>query len=443
MIKEEVLIKSQNETVKKQKIMLEKEKNKEIRKKQQALFNRYFALKKLEKTVENDPEKHKQVLDSIQDLEYTIIDSNVNLIKKIAFKRQPDSLESEDVIQEGKTAMLEALRRYDPSKKIKFGTFAYRWIDGKIQNYIRDNGRMIHVHWVAFDNYKTYKKAQYDFREEKHINPTEKQIIELLNSNNETLYIPGCDRKIKSLWTIDRIKIMRMIDAQTDLSSINETLDNDSDSELFEVIEDKTIPTPDDIVFGTYEDETVNNKVEDLFVKYVESGLEQRKLDILRLRYGSYDNRLTELICETIKRVGRDKFGTVSEKGLTLQQVAYVFNIVRESVRIEENTALRHLQFLAGDPASVEIKEGYSFRFLRKDLQLTKRKKKRPIIEYKDYDKDIISIDPKAKIIYGLKQGNTKLSVIDKTNNATLTYNISITPNENKKCKKLTLGKED
>lgn len=47
--------------------------------------------------------------------------------------------EREDLMQVARIAVVGALERFEPDKEIRFKTFAYRTVSGKIMNYYRDN----------------------------------------------------------------------------------------------------------------------------------------------------------------------------------------------------------------------------------------------------------------------------------------------------------------
>ncbi|NLT94158.1 MAG: sigma-70 family RNA polymerase sigma factor [Clostridia bacterium] len=47
--------------------------------------------------------------------------------------------EKEDLLQVARIAVLGALERFEPEKEIRFKTFAYKTVTGKILNYYRDN----------------------------------------------------------------------------------------------------------------------------------------------------------------------------------------------------------------------------------------------------------------------------------------------------------------
>jgi RNA polymerase sporulation-specific sigma factor len=61
-----------------------------------------------------------------------IIRQNANLVRSIANKFNPDD---EDVYSEGMIGLIKAIEKFDESKKIKFSTFAYKYISGTILDY--------------------------------------------------------------------------------------------------------------------------------------------------------------------------------------------------------------------------------------------------------------------------------------------------------------------
>ena len=73
-----------------------------------------------------------------------------NLLDKILHKMEPLikywcqtqcylPWEREDLLQVARIAVVGALERFEPDKQIRFKTFAYKTVSGKILNYYRDN----------------------------------------------------------------------------------------------------------------------------------------------------------------------------------------------------------------------------------------------------------------------------------------------------------------
>lgn len=424
-----------------------KDKKEIFEEKQQELFDRFFTLKKEISKTKKETEKYEELLDLLNYTAGNIIESNKGLIIKIVHKRMVDGVEFDDLVQEGKKAMYEALLRYDRKKDSKFSTYVYQYVDGSLQNYIIDYAKTIRVPWLAKENFRVYSKCLYDFYVMNHRYPLDQEIIDFMNSSNETKYMPYKDKSKKALWNKERLKNMKMIADQSYLPSVNDPVDSDNDAELFEVIEDKSIKRPDVIAMNNFEVEKRRLDMNNIFNEFSEMTLDNRMIDILKLRHGVYDDNLKVIISKTINRVGIEKFGEViANEPLTLEQISYIYGITRENARVLSDIGIRQLQILAGTNPEIEIKEEHRFPFLTRDLDI--RPKQLKDVEFVDYDSDIININSKNAYISAKKQGETDLVILDHINDREITYHIKVTPkykdNEynRKKAKKLALRKE-
>jgi RNA polymerase sigma-32 factor len=72
--------------------------------------------------------------------------SNLRLVVKIALKFQRFwNRNLLDLIQEGNVGLMQAVRKYDPERNVKFSYYASFWIKAYILKYMQDNWRMIKV----------------------------------------------------------------------------------------------------------------------------------------------------------------------------------------------------------------------------------------------------------------------------------------------------------
>ncbi|MDR1395682.1 MAG: RNA polymerase factor sigma-32 [Deltaproteobacteria bacterium] len=75
-----------------------------------------------------------------------LITGNLRLVVKIAMEFQSHWLNNlQDLIQEGNVGLLQALKKFDPSKGVKFSYYAAYWIKAYILKYIMDNWRLVKV----------------------------------------------------------------------------------------------------------------------------------------------------------------------------------------------------------------------------------------------------------------------------------------------------------
>jgi RNA polymerase sigma factor for flagellar operon FliA len=76
-----------------------------------------------------------------KELRNRIAELHIGIVKNIALKihsKLPGSISLDDLIQDGSIAMLACIDRFDPSRGIKFATFAARRVHGAIQDSLRD-----------------------------------------------------------------------------------------------------------------------------------------------------------------------------------------------------------------------------------------------------------------------------------------------------------------
>ena len=64
---------------------------------------------------------------------HRLVQSNLRLVVKIAKKYRYGSASLEDLIEEGNLGLMEAARRFDPSRGVRFGSYASWWI----RKYVR------------------------------------------------------------------------------------------------------------------------------------------------------------------------------------------------------------------------------------------------------------------------------------------------------------------
>ncbi|MFW6271679.1 MAG: sigma-70 family RNA polymerase sigma factor [Desulfosalsimonas sp.] len=77
---------------------------------------------------------------------YKMVVSNLRLVVKIALKFQRFwNRNLLDLIQEGNVGLMQAVRKYDPERNVKFSYYASFWIKAYILKYMQDNWRMVKV----------------------------------------------------------------------------------------------------------------------------------------------------------------------------------------------------------------------------------------------------------------------------------------------------------
>ncbi|HIE33073.1 MAG TPA: sigma-70 family RNA polymerase sigma factor, partial [Thermodesulfobacteriaceae bacterium] len=115
-------------------------------------------------------------------LAYKLVTSNLRLVVKIALEFQHFWNRSFlDLIQEGNLGLLQAVRKFDPYRGVKFSYYASFWIKAYILKYIMDNWRLVKIGTT-----QAQRKLFYNLRKEKErleamgFKPTPKLLSERL-----------------------------------------------------------------------------------------------------------------------------------------------------------------------------------------------------------------------------------------------------------------------
>ena len=76
---------------------------------------------------------------------YQLVSSNLWLVVKIARKYDKLAKSIMDLIQEGNIGLMEAVKRFDPSREVRLPTYATWWIKAYIIRYILANWRLVKI----------------------------------------------------------------------------------------------------------------------------------------------------------------------------------------------------------------------------------------------------------------------------------------------------------
>ena len=79
------------------------------------------------------------------DLRWELAMSAEHIAKIESNKMSGRSMQSEDLLQEGYIGLLEAAKRFDPEKEIRFTTYARWWVRAQITRCIENTGRLIRI----------------------------------------------------------------------------------------------------------------------------------------------------------------------------------------------------------------------------------------------------------------------------------------------------------
>ncbi len=95
--------------------------------------------------------------------------------------------EKEDMLQVARIAVYDALKRFEADKGIRFKTYAYRTVSGKLMNYYRDNVWQVSVPRKYRDLAPLINKAESEFLKNNGREAMDEELSALLDADEQLL----------------------------------------------------------------------------------------------------------------------------------------------------------------------------------------------------------------------------------------------------------------
>jgi RNA polymerase sigma-32 factor len=231
-----------------------------------------------------------------KDAAYALVTSNLRLVVKIALEFQRVWMQNLlDLIQEGNIGLMQAVRKFDPYKNVKFSYYASFWIKAYILKFIMDNWRLVKIGTTQGQRKLFFKlKKEKQKLIEQGFDPKPKLLSERLGVSERE--IVDMDQRLDG-WDV----------------SLDAPLKDDSDTERIEFLSTETVSAEDQVAKKEIE-VLLHNKIDEF-----RKNMTDREKEIFDLRI-------------------------FSDTPVTLQEIGDRYGISRERVRQVEKNIIKKMR---------------------------------------------------------------------------------------------------
>ncbi len=227
-----------------------------------------------------------------------LVTSHLRLAAKIAFTYRSYGLPLADIISEGNIGLMQAVKKFDLSKKVRLATYAIWWIKAAINDYILRSWSLVKIGTRAAQKKLFYNlnriKARLGIYDNKELSPDEVKSI------------------AKEL-VVDESEVREMNGRLGGDKSLNVTVSDEDEDERIDFIVDKT---------------------QDLEGKISRRQEAEVKAEVLKRCLSRLDEREQYIV----------KNRMLTDNPITLEEIGAKFDISRERVRQIEKKAFDKLK---------------------------------------------------------------------------------------------------
>lgn len=240
---------------------------------------------------EEEYELGKRIQQNDKEALNKLVLSNIKFVVSMANRYKNAGVSLSDLINQGNLGLIEAARRFDPEKGVKFISYAVWWIRQAMVQLLAEQSGTVKL---------PIKQASLLYK-----------INEAIENLSKKLHREPMPEEVAEYLKIDKDTVENILMVSRNYLSFETPIKEGEDRTFLDLMESKSIRVEDEVINRTLKD-TLQSLIEDL---------DEREASILKMRYG-----------------------LDGENPMTLEEVGNILKISRERVRQIEVRALNKLR---------------------------------------------------------------------------------------------------
>ena len=259
-----------------------------------SLLRRYLA--EIGRFPQVTPDEEKELGRRIQQGDTTalrrLVEANLRFVVAYAKRYRHSRVSLLDLINEGNIGLIQAAKKFDPERNVKFITYAVWWIRQAILHALSEHGASFRLPQKQANVLYRLERSRQALGRELERAPSEQELADELGLEPEEVRI--------------------LLASNQNILSLNEPVDEDGEAEFGDLLQQYVVPDTDEQMLRQSFEETLREAL---------AALSEKERQILSMRFG----------------LGNDM-------PLTLREIGDALGISRERVRQIESQALTKLR---------------------------------------------------------------------------------------------------